>query len=209
MFGIQNFVLFVTTVIFFTMTPGIDTIFVINKSISKGKRAAIYSTFGIIAGLIVHTLLAALGLSVLITQSAMGLFIVQYLGAAYLFYLGIKALLSKESQTKFTDETGQMESRWTSFRGGMVTNVLNPKVALFFLSFFPQFIQEEHLQSSIPFIILGIIYALLGLVWFIILGYFSSIFADKFKKNQKINMILNHFSGVVFILMGIKIALTD
>ena len=205
MFGIQNFVLFVTTVIFFTMTPGIDTIFVINKSISKGKRAAIYSTFGIIAGLIVHTLSAA----VLITQSAMGLFIVQYLGVAYLFYLGTKALLSKESQMKFTDETGQMESRWTSFRGGMVTNVLNPKVALFFLSFFPQFIQEEHLQSPIPFIILGIIYALLGLVWFIILGYFSSIFADKFKKNQKINMILNHFSGVVFILMGIKIALTD
>ena len=190
MFGIQNFVLFVTTVIFFTMTPGIDTIFVINKSISKGKRAAIYSTFGIIAGLIVHTLSAA----VLITQSAMGLFIVQYLGVAYLFYLGTKALLSKESQMKFTDETGQMESRWTSFRGGMVTNVLNPKVALFFLSFFPQFIQEEHLQSPIPFIILG---------------YFSSIFADKFKKNQKINMILNHFSGVVFILMGIKIALTD
>lgn len=205
MFGIQNFVLFVTTVIFFTMTPGIDTIFVINKSISKGKRAAIYSTFGIIAGLIVHTLSAA----VLITQSAMGLFIVQYLGVAYLFYLGTKALLSKESQMKFTDETGQMESRWTSFRGGMVTNVLNSKVALFFLSFFPQFIQEEHLQSPIPFIILGIIYALLGLVWFIILGYFSSIFADKFKKNQKINMILNHFSGVVFILMGIKIALTD
>ena len=205
MFGIQDFALFVTTVIFFTMTPGIDTIFVINKSISKGKRAAIYSTFGIIAGLIVHTLSAA----VLITQSAMGLFIVQYLGVAYLFYLGTKALLSKESQMKFTDETGQMESRWTSFRGGMVTNVLNPKVALFFLSFFPQFIQEEHLQSSIPFIILGIIYALLGLVWFIILGYFSSIFADKFKKNQKINMILNHFSGVVFILMGIKIALTD
>ncbi len=205
MFGIQNFVLFVTTVIFFTMTPGIDTIFVINKSISKGKRAAIYSTFGIILGLIVHTLSAA----VLITQSAMGLFIVQYLGVAYLFYLGTKALLSKESQMKFTDETGQMESRWTSFRGGMVTNVLNPKVALFFLSFFPQFIQEEYLQSPIPFIILGIIYALLGLVWFIILGYFSSIFADKFKKNQKINMILNHFSGVVFILMGIKIALTD
>ena len=205
MFGIQNFVLFVTTVIFFTMTPGIYNIFVINKSISKGKRAAIYSTFGIIAGLIVHTLSAA----VLITQSAMGLFIVQYLGVAYLFYLGTKALLSKESQMKFTDETGQMESRWTSFRGGMVTNVLNSKVALFFLSFFPQFIQEEHLQSPIPFIILGIIYALLGLVWFIILGYFSSIFADKFKKNQKINMILNHFSGVVFILMGIKIALTD
>ena len=68
MFGIQDFALFVTTVIFFTMTPGIDTIFVINKSISKGKRAAIYSTFGIIAGVVVHTLLAALGVSVLINQ---------------------------------------------------------------------------------------------------------------------------------------------
>lgn len=207
MFGIENIMFFITATIIITMTPGTDTIFVINKSISKGKRAAIYTTFGIITGLMVHTTLSAFGLSAIIAQSVVAYSIIKYLGALYLVYLGIKSLMAKNSQLEFSEQEEDRESRWESFRGGVITNILNPKVALFFLSFFPQFIKKEYMESPLPFLMLGIICAIIGLVWFILLGYFSALFANKFKENPKFNIILNKISGIVFILMGIKVAL--
>ena len=95
-----------------------------------------------------------------------------------------------------------------NFLSGLLTNTLNPKVALFFLAFFPQFINPNQIENPVPFILLGFTYALIGLIWFLILTLFSGIFAQKFKENPKANLWLNKFSGVVFILMGIKIALT-
>ncbi|MBW8684174.1 LysE family translocator [Chitinophaga rhizophila] len=95
-----------------------------------------------------------------------------------------------------------------SIVGISFTNTLNPKVALFFLFFFPQFIRKEYFNSPAPFITLGITYAILGVMWFLIITYFSSMFSDRLKANPGFNKWMNKTSGVVYILMGIKIAMT-
>lgn len=208
MLGIDNFLLFFISAVVFIITPGIDTIFVLNKSISQGKKAGIYSSLGISTGVLVHTLFAALGLSIILAQSAIAFSVIKYLGALYLIYLGVKAIFSKTDKINIEKIKKTTDSEWGNFKAGVVTNVLNPKVALFFLSFFPQFIRKEYIETPIPFIVLGMTYAILGLVWCIFLGFFSALFSSKLKESPKFNYWLNKVSGVVFILMGVKVALT-
>lgn len=208
MYGIENYWLFIVTAFIFIMTPGIDTVFVLNKSISQGRKAGTYATMGINSGILVHTLFAALGLSILVAQSALAFSIVKYLGALYLIYLGVKGLFSKQEKLIVEKSSTNQKFSGDNYRAGLITNVLNPKVALFFLSFFPQFIRREFMETPIPFIILGLTYAALGMIWFFGLSYFASIFSDRLKRSLKFNEYLNKFSSVVYILMGIKIALT-
>lgn len=207
MLGIDNFYLFIVSAAIFIITPGIDTVFVLNKSLTNGRKSGIYASIGISFGTLVHTLFAALGLSILLAKSAIAFSVVKYLGACYLIYLGIKALTSKTNDMDLSMGERPEKSNWSNFKTGVITNVLNPKVALFFLSFFPQFINREHTDSASPFIILGITYGILGMIWCFILAHFSSLFSHKIKGNPKFNSWLNKFSGVVFILMGVKIAL--
>ena len=207
MVGIENYTLFLITALLFIMTPGIDTVFVLNKSISQGRTAGIYSTFGVKSGVLIHTLFAALGLSMILAQSAIAFSIIKYLGALYLIYMGISAVLSKK-KLDFAAPAPTPKSNIQNFYSGFITNVLNPKVALFFLSFFPQFIKKEYFNSPVPFVTLGITYAVLGLMWFLTITYFSSMFSARLKENPRFNNWMNKASGAVYILMGIKIAMT-
>lgn len=131
MFGIENFLAFLLAGILLNLTPGSDTMYVLGRSISQGRLAGIYSALGIGAGCLVHIFLATFGLSVIIKNSQMLFDLIKYAGAAYLFYLGVKMLINKDKQqfniTK-TDETTDLKK---VFLSGAVTNVLNPKVALF------------------------------------------------------------------------------
>lgn len=207
MAGIEHFEAYLMTAFLFIMTPGIDTVFVLNKSIGQGKKAGVYATLGVNGGIVVHTIFAALGLSIIIAKSATAFMIIKYLGAAYLLYLGISKILSK---TKVTIDEAQATHRSSQqhFVSGLISNLFNPKVALFFLSFFPQFIKPEAVTSPTPFIILGLTFALLGVIWFLVLTYFSATFSRAMKNNQKFNNWLNKISGMVYILMGVKIALS-
>ena len=208
MFGIDNFTTFVITATFFIMTPGIDTIFVLNKSISQGAKSGVYATLGINSGILVHTIFAALGLSIIIAKSALAFSIIKYAGAAYLIYLGISKLLSKKHTFDNIDKKSIIkESNLKNYYSGVFTNTLNPKVALFFMAFFPQFINSEALNSPLPFILLGVSYALIGLLWFLLLSLFSSLFSEKLMSNRLFSKWMDKVSGIVFILMGIKIAL--
>lgn len=204
--GIDNFVTFALTAFLFIMTPGMDTLFVINKAIGQGKKAGIYSALGVNAGVLFHTVLAALGLSLIVAKSVLAFAIVKYLGAAYLIYLGVNKIISKNNGIVLTAVDKADKSNMQNFLSGVVTNVLNPKVALFFLAFFPQFIKKEALSQSLPFIILGLTYVFLGLIWYLLLSVFVSFFSEKFISNPKAGNYLNKFSGVAFVLMGLKVA---
>lgn len=207
--GIENFIAFIFTATLFILTPGIDTVFILNKSIGQGKKAGIYAALGINAGVLIHTLFAALGLSIIVAQSALAFTIIKYLGAAYLIYLGISKLIKKDDQMGFNDLTPQKaQNQRQNFVSGLITNTLNPKVALFFLAFFPQFIQPAAIQDSTPFILLGLTYAGIGLLWFIVLSFFAALFAGSIQKHPSANKWINKISGVAFILMGIKVALS-
>lgn len=205
--GIENLMAFIITALFFIMTPGIDTIFVLNKSISQGKKSGFYATLGINTGVLIHTFFAAIGLSVLIAKSVFAFALIKYIGAIYLIYLGFFKL--KNNTIVFsTDNKKATKNLKNDFWSGFFTNTLNPKVALFFLAFFPQFINPDKMNNPIPFLILGITYALIGIVWFLILTFFASIFSEKLKSNSNLAFWLNKLSGVIFICMGIKIALS-
>lgn len=207
MIGIENLSLFIVSTVIFITTPGIDTIFLLNKSLSEGRKSGFYALLGVLGGTMVHTLFAALGISVIIAKSVVVFSIIKYLGAAYLIFLGIKALYSKNKLSiQIKEEYG---SNWSNFRMGLFTNILNPKVALFFLSFFPQFINVSGGKSpSLSFLTLGLICAFIGFTWGLFLVYFSSYFSHKINGNLRLGNWVNRFSGSVFILLGIKIALT-
>jgi RhtB (resistance to homoserine/threonine) family protein len=205
MFGIVHFEVFLLTAILLNLTPGMDTMFIISKSISKGRAAGIYSALGITTGSIVHTLLAAFGLSVLLMKSVLLFQLVKIIGAGYLVYLGIQMLRSKGASFQL-DATSD-ETPGKIYRQGMITNITNPKVALFFLAFLPQFMDTQA-ASPLPFIVLGCTFALTGCIWCCIVAVFSSFFTKKLRENEKVNVRLNQLTGVLFIGMGLKLLTT-
>ncbi|HLW32763.1 MAG TPA: LysE family translocator [Aequorivita sp.] len=205
--GIENFTAFAFTALLFIMTPGMDTIFVLNKTISQGKTSGAYAALGVNAGIIIHTLFAALGLSILVAQSGYAFTAIKYIGALYIIYLGIMQLRKKLDPTLNQNNIPSKTTRKNNFVSGFMTNALNPKVALFFLAFFPQFITPTQLQNPIPFIILGLTYTVMGIVWYLCLTYFAGTFSKKFQESKNANLYINKFSGMIFILMGIGIAL--
>ncbi|WP_452229342.1 LysE family translocator [Lacinutrix sp. MEBiC02404] len=206
--GIENFITFAITALFFIMTPGIDTLFILNKSISQGKKSGIYATLGINTGVLTHTFFAALGLSVLIAKSAFAFSLIQFVGAAYLIYLGFFKLIKKEAFLTVDTQIKKQQSSKNDFWSGFLTNSLNPKVALFFVAFFPQFINPNQIENPIPFILLGFTFAIIGVIWYIGLSLFASVFSEKIKNNPTTGIWINKLSGLAFILLGIKIALS-
>lgn len=208
MFGIVNFEFYLVATLVFIMTPGMDTIFVLNSSLGKSRKIGIYSALGVNAGIMVHTFFAAFGLSIVLAQSAMGFMAIKYLGAAYLIFIGIKSILTKSTVFDISNKVVPDDGNWKIFRRGLITNVLNPKVALFFLSFFPQFVTHDAIGSSVPFLILGFTYVGMGIVWYVSLVWFVSMFANKLKNNSSFQKYMNRVSGIIFVLMGLKIAFT-
>lgn len=210
MFGITNFETFLIAAILLNITPGADTIYILSRSISQGKKAGILSAFGISTGALVHCIIAAFGLSVIIAQSANAFITIKYLGATYLIFLGVKALITK-SKNEF--ELEQVHIKKVSNRkiyiSGILTNILNPKVALFFLAFLPQFIDPNYATNSLSFIILGLAFITTGTIWCLLLALFSAKVSDSIRNNYSIKRWLNRTTGVIFIALGIKLALSE
>ena len=206
--GIENYWVFVVSTIIFAITPGIDTFFVLNKAIAQGRKAAIQSSFGITTGNLCHTIFAALGLSAVVAKSVTAFMIIEYIGAAYLLYLGVTKFFEKPA-TEHTHQTQleiPVDSFFKNYYSGLFTNLLNPKVVLFFLSFFPQFISTTHLNDSLPYLILGLTSAVLGFGWLMCLCLFAAAISRKLRTSASFSKWLNKISGLVFILMSLKIA---
>lgn len=203
---IQNLLLFLSLTWILIITPGPDLIYVLTKGIASGRKAGLISAVGVTLGILVHTILAALGLSLILKTSATAFLIVKMIGAGYLIYLGIKALISKqEFEMK---QEGQTSSRKIFFQG-LISNTLNPKVALFFMAFLPQFIKTDGVGvSPIPFLILGGIFACCTLTFLAVLGYFSGAVGHYLKTRAAISRWINHISGLIMILLGIRLAFT-
>jgi RhtB (resistance to homoserine/threonine) family protein len=207
MFGIDNFGTFIFAAIIVVVTPGVDTIMVLTRSISNGQKAGLYSALGVSLGLIVHTCAATFGLSQVLAKSAIAFSTIKYLGAAYLIYLGYKSLSHRKAHL----EISATESKATPakmFFTALMSDLLNPKIALFFLAFLPQFISEEESNNAIPYLVLGMCMFVITLIWCSFLALAGSSAANTFNKNKLFQNLINKASGVVFILLGLKIALT-
>ena len=206
MFGIENYLGFILAGILLNLTPGSDTIYILTRSMAQGKKAGLVSVLGISSGCLVHTLCAAFGLSLVLTTSATLFNLVKYAGAAYLIYLGVK-MFKDRSQLFETQQNGfESEDLLKIYRQGVITNVLNPKVALFFLSFLPQFIRPEQTHGPLPFLILGATFLTTGTLWCLFLAYAASVMTTTLRNNSQIGQLLQKFSGVVFVGLGLQLA---
>lgn len=207
MFGIIDFEAFLIAGLILNLTPGADTMYILGRSIAQGKKAGVLSALGISTGAVFHIIFATLGLSIILAKSALAFEIVKYLGAAYLIFLGLKLLFKKtEGKFKLQKEKNIVNYKKIYF-SGIMTNMLNPKVALFFLAFLPQFIDPNYVQNSLPFLILGFTFLLTGTIWCLILALFASKLSDRIRENYKIKMWLDKVTGGIFVALGIKLAL--
>jgi len=205
MYGIENYFGFIITGIILNLTPGVDTMYILTRSITQGRRAGIYSVLGISSGSLIHTMLAAFGLSIILAKSAFAFYIIKYIGVAYLFYLGIKMLINKNNILDNKIKNIGTIDLLKIYRQGLLTNVLNPKVALFFLSLLPQFINPTYANGTISFLILGATFITTGTIWCLILVYSASFITKTLRDNNKIGRIMQKISGIIFIGIGIKL----
>jgi threonine/homoserine/homoserine lactone efflux protein len=206
--GIVNYEAFVLAGILLNLTPGNDTVFILTRSIGQGKKAGVISALGIGTGNIVHTVLAAFGLSLIIAQSILLFTAIKYAGAIYLIYIGYK--MFTEKTTLQTDEIPAHAVDYARiYRDGVITNVLNPKVALFFMAFLPQFIDPALENTALPFLMLGATFITTGTIWCLILATFSAAIFGKLKANTTAAGYINKVCGMALVGLGIKMALTD
>lgn len=205
MFGIENYLGFVVAGIVLNLTPGADTMYILTRSVAEGRRAGYYSVGGIITGTAIHTLFASLGLSIILAKSALAFSIVKYFGCAYLIYLGIKMLTDKANI--FENDTHAMKKfdLGKIYKQGVLTNVLNPKVALFYLAFLPQFINPEYTEGTFPFLLLGATFMTTLTIWSLFLVYTSSFLTMALRNNDKISRAMQKISGAIFIGLGIRL----
>lgn len=207
MYGIENISTFIITAAIVVISPGVDTIMVLTRSISNGKVAGFYSVIGVCMGLLVHTCAATFGLSMILAKSAFVYGLIKYLGAAYLIYLGYKSITAKTSQNDLPFAVRSMGNR-KMFLTAFISDVLNPKIAIFFLAFLPQFINPSAVNTPMPYFLLGAIILLITFIWCVLLVILGSKATMFFNRSKRAENLMNKASGLIFILLGLKVALT-
>ena len=188
------------------VVPGPAVLYVIARSVDQGKLAGIVSVLGIALGAVVHSLAAAVGITAVLAASALAFSTVKYLGAAYLIYLGITTLLKKpEAQKKIVVEPKPL---WQIFRQGFVVNLLNPKTALFFLAFLPQFADPARGSVPLQTFILGLIFVTIALLSDSIYALLAGQLGGWLKQSQSFQQRQRYFSGSVYIALGVATAVS-
>ncbi len=202
-----NLILFLTASLALIIVPGPDNSLVLTRGIAQGRGAALVSAAGASLGLVVHSVFAAVGLSALLQQSTPAFLVVKYAGAVYLVYLGIKTLLSRG---RFVVCGEAAPAKLGSvFLQAVASNVLNPKVALFFLAFLPQFANPAADSATPQLLVLGLTFALLTWITFSVLGYFSGSLGNWLRSRPSFADGLRWLTGSVLICLGLRLALPE
>ena len=207
MFNFENFYLFLSVSLLVNISPGPDMLYTAARSLSQGTRAGILSALGIFTGCLFHISAAVFGLSAIIRESIVIFSIIKYTGAAYLIYLGLRSLLIKKNAEDKIETLPSISYR-KIFLQGMVTNILNPKVAIFFLSFLPQFIDPKSIFLKEQIGILGLWFAVQGTLILIIVASLTGAFRSIFQKNKNFWVWQQKITGVILVGLGIKMFFT-
>ena len=202
-----NFLLFLATSIAITMAPGPDNLQVLARGISQGRAAGLVAALGFAAGITFHTTLAALGVAALLRSSPIAFEVIKLAGAAYLVWIGIKAL---RSQGLATAHERPPQPLMAVFRQSVLGNLLNPKVTLFFIVFLPQFVQPHGTQSvMVQMLELGVLFMLQTVVVFSLFGVCAGMIGGWLKRRPRVGVWLDRLAGATFIAIGIRVALRD
>jgi RhtB (resistance to homoserine/threonine) family protein len=207
MFGIHDLGLFVVSGLLLNLMPGPDSLLIMTRSATQGARAGCVAALGIGAGIFIHMFAAALGLSAILSTSATAFTVVKYVGAAYILYLAFGLLRSKPRAAVDAAQVAPLPFT-KIFAQGFLTNVLNPKVALFFLAFVPQFIHADAQYKAFAFIVLGVIFNVNGMLWCFALAMFTARAKARMQVSARTSLWLNRVTGGLFVWLGIKLALS-
>jgi len=210
MLGIHDFWLFVVSGLVLNITPGPDTAYIVGRSAQFGWRGGAAAALGISAGCLVHVLACAVGLSALLAASATAFAVIKWAGAAYLCFIGIKMLLARaEAAAEAPSRNDGAMSPSKVFWQGALTNILNPKVALFFLAFLPQFVDTDAPHKPLAFLMLGLIFIFNGTLWCLGVAIMTARAAGRVRNSSRAMALINRGLGALFVYLGVRIALVE
>ncbi|MFC5429300.1 LysE family translocator [Paraburkholderia denitrificans] len=210
MFGITHFGFFCVAVFLLNVTPGPDTAYIVGRSVAQGRSAGLVSALGISAGCCVHSLACAFGLTALLAASATAFTVVKFVGAVYLVYLGVRLIFTKAAPASVEADAAPRASAPRPLRQlflqGFWTNVLNPKVVLFFVSFFPQFVTATSSHKALAFLALGVVFVLMSTVWNSFVAWIAGSVTRRFSGKPGVKRWLDRTVGSAFVGLGVKLA---
>ncbi|MGO4712363.1 LysE family translocator [Bradyrhizobium sp. 2TAF24] len=210
MFGIHDFWLFVAAGVLLNVTPGPDTAYVVGRSVQLGWLGGAAGALGIGLGCFVHIVAAAVGLSALLAASSTAFTVIKLIGAAYLCYIGVRMVLTRASgEASPTPAAAPVRTLRQIFWQGALTNVLNPKVALFFLAFLPQFVDAASPSKALAFLVLGVIFNVTGTAWNLSVAVAAARTAGRVQRSPRLLAWINRALGGVFVYLGVRVALLD
>jgi threonine/homoserine/homoserine lactone efflux protein len=209
MFGIHDLWLFIVSGLVLNITPGPDTAYIVGRSAQFGWRGGAAAALGICTGCLVHIFGCAIGLSALLAASATAFTLVKWLGAAYLCFIGIKLLLARETAPGEAEPSGEVTPLPKVFWQGALTNILNPKVALFFLAFLPQFVDSQSPHKGLAFLVLGAIFIFNSTLWCLGVAAVSARTAQRFRQSSRAMRWVNRALGAMFVYLGARIAMAQ
>jgi len=207
--GIHELWLFILSGLLLNVTPGPDTAYIVGRSIQLGWRGGAAAATGISAGCLVHVFGAAIGLSALLMASSAAFTVLKWAGAAYLLVTGVQMLLSHSRPLAEAAVAGNETSLARVFWQGALTNVLNPKVALFFLAFLPQFVTAESAHKMLAFLVLGLIFITSGTLWCFGIAAFAARAAGRIRQSAGAMTWINRALGGLFVYLGIRVAMLE
>jgi threonine/homoserine/homoserine lactone efflux protein len=207
MLGIHDFWLFIVSGLLLNIAPGPDTAYIVGRSVQLGWRGGVAAALGIGTGCLSHVFAATIGLSALLLASATAFTAIKWLGAAYLCYIGLTMLFSRaqKADESARQENGSVSLRKVFWQGGL-TNMLNPKVALFFLAFLPQFVDVDAPHKALAFLALGLIFIFNGTLWCLGVAVVTARAASRVRNSGGALALINRGIGGLFVYFGIRIA---
>ncbi len=206
MSDLNYWIIFLSTAFALNIAPGPDLLYILTKTIANGKKVGIAASLGVCTGALFHVFLAAFGLSAIIASSAIAFTIVKVIGACYLLYLAYQSFRSSGTNLDILVADTSEETPFSAFKQGVLIDVLNPKVAIFFMAFLPQFIRNDHGSIPLQLLYLGLIIVIVAIVVEVIYVLIVSKLTEKIRGSQKISMWLDRVVGTIFLGLGIKLA---
>ncbi|HJO95725.1 MAG TPA: LysE family translocator [Victivallales bacterium] len=205
MFGIENYSEFLAIGILLNLMPGIDTIYIMERSISQGKIAGYFSVFGIVTGVFLQILLTAFGLSIILKTHVTLFNIIKIAGAVYLVYLGIEYIVKKEDILDKGLPKLEKSKLLKIYFKSILVNLMNPKTVLFILAFLPQYVNSQNSDNPVPYLVLGLSWVATGSIWCLFLAYSAAQMSKILKRNMRVSNYMGSIAGLIFILLGIDV----
>jgi len=203
--NLETYLLFVGACILLCIVPGPDMVYLLSRSIAQGKKAGICAAIGINLGGYFHLLAAILGISTILATSAIAFTILKWCGALYLMYIGVQALWSKGGMINLSDKKSKAASMKAIFWQGFISDVLNPKVAIFFISLLPLFVDTSSANTLSQLLILGVTVNVIAILINILLVVFADLVTKRLRSSARLSSYLNRMMGAIFVGLGIRL----